>query len=558
MRLSRRVDAWQGAAIFLVFLAASPFAAFAQQKQLPADAASDPILHALQAELTRSKSQLKIDNVDSPFYIEYRVFDVDQFDASAAFGALRDQSRTRLRLIRAVVRLGDYKLDSFFNAGQGISDILPLDNDELAIRHQIWLATDQAYKRASEAFSNKKAQLKQLNIEQPVDDFAKAEPAMSIGPAAKLDVDPLKWTKMLESATAVYRSDAQIQSLIASVNFTALSQYFANTEGTVSRHGSTHYQMVLTASEQAPDGMRLERSPQFTANRIEELPSPDEFQKDAVKLVADMKTLREAPVVDEEYRGPVLFSNDASTDMFFELIVPNVLGRRPAPGRPARTVGAFASSWRARVLPEFFSVVDDPTLDTFGGHGLGGSYKVDDEGVPAAPVTVVDKGILANYLIGRVPIRDFPASNGHGRASGSGNTAPAPGNLFFRPAKTSTREELKKRLVDECRDRGLKYGYFVDTLGPRLTPRMLYRVWTDDGHEELVRGAIFNELDIRALRSDLVAAGDDPLVSNRTGLPFMTIVSPSVLFDELEVKRADNTKEKLPDYPAPALTSARN
>ncbi len=558
MNIFRRVSAWRVAACGFVFLAVSPIAAFAQQKQLSADANSDPILRALHAELTRSKAQLKMDNVDSPFYIEYRVFDVEQFDASAAFGALRDQNRTRLRLLRAVVRLGDYKLDSFFNAGQGISDILPLDNDELAIRHQVWLATDQAYKRASEAFSNKKAQLKQLNIDQPVDDFAKAEPAVSIGPTAKLEVDPAKWTKMLESATSVYRSDPQIQSFMASLNFTVLSQYFVNTEGTVTRHGSAHYQILLSASEQAPDGMRLERAPQFTANHIEELPTPDEFQKDALKLVVDMKTLREAPVVDEEYRGPVLFSNDAATDMFFDLVVPNVLGRRPAPGRPARTVGAFASSWKARVLPDFISVVDDPTVDTFAGHGLGGNYKVDDEGVPAAPVTVVDKGTLVNYLIGRVPIRDFPASNGHGRASGNGNTAPSPGNLFFRPAKTATREELKKQLLDECRTRGLKYGYFVDTLGPRLSPRMLYRVWTDDGHEELVRGAIFNELDIRALRSDLVAAGDDPLVSNRTGLPFMTIVSPSVLFDELEVKRADNTKEKLPDYPAPALTAGRN
>jgi TldD protein len=558
MKIFRRISAWRAAAISFVFLAVSPFAAFAQQKQLPADAASDPILRALQAELTRSKSQLKMDNVDSPFYIEYRVFDVEQFDASAAFGALRDQNRTRLRLLRAVVRLGDYKLDSFINAGQGVSDILPLDNDELAIRHQVWLATDQAYKRASEAFSNKKAQLKQLNIDQPVDDFAKAEPVVSIGPTAKLEVDPAKWTKMLESATSVYRNDTQIQTFMASMNFTVVSQYFVNTEGTVTRRGSAHYQILLSASEQAPDGMRLERAPQFTANRIEELPTPDEFQKDALKLVEDMKTLREAPVVDEEYRGPVLFSNDAATDMFFDLVVPNVLGRRPAPGRPARTVGAFASSWKARVLPDFISVVDDPTVDTFAGHGLGGSYKVDDEGVPAAPVTVVDKGTLVNYLIGRVPIRDFLLSNGHGRASGNGNTAPAPGNLFFRPAKTSTREELKKQLLDECRTRGLKYGYFVDTLGPRLSPRMLYRVWTDDGHEELVRGAVFNELDIRALRSDLVAAGDDPLVSNRTGLPFMTIVSPSVMFDELEVKRADNTKEKLPDYPAPALNAGRN
>ena len=558
MKLFRHVREWRAVAIILAFLTALPFGVAAQQMQLPADAASDPILRALQTELARSKAQLKMDNVDSPFYIEYRVFDVEQFDASAAFGALRDQNRTRLRMIRAVVRLGNYKLDSFFNAGQGISDILPLDNNELAIRHQVWLATDQAYKRASEAFSTKKAQLKQLNVEQPVDDFARAEPAVSIGPVAKMEVDPAKWTKMLESATSVYKNDPQIQSLTANMNFTVLSQYFVNTEGTVTRHGSAHYQIVLSASEQSPDGMRLERSPQYTANHIEELPPPDKFQEDALKLVADMKKLREAPVVDEEYRGPVLFSNDAATDMFFDLIVPNVLGRRPAPGRPARTVGAFASSWRARVLPDFISVVDDPTMDTFAGHGLGGSYQVDDEGVPAAPVTVVDRGTLVNYLIGRAPIRDFPVSNGHGRASGTGNTAPAPGNIFFRPAKTNTREELKKQLLDECRNRGLKYGYFVDTLGPRLAPRMLYRVWTDDGHEELVRGAVFNELDIRALRSDLVAAGDDPLVSNRTGLPFMTIVSPSVLFDELEVKRADNTKEKLPDYPAPTLTAGRN
>jgi hypothetical protein len=557
--LQWRSRAWGTLALGLVFLAAfTPIPIAAQQKIIPAGTASDPILRALETELTRSKAQLKMENVDSPFYIEYRIFDVEQFDASAAFGALRDQNRTRLRLLRAVVRLGDYKLDSFFNAGQGVSDILPLDNDELAIRHQVWLATDQAYKRASEAFSNKKSQLKQLNVEQPVDDFAKAESALSIGPVVKLEVDPARWTKMLENATAVYKSDPQIQSLVASVNFTVLSQYFVNTEGTVTRYGSTHYQLVLTAGEQAPDGMRLDRSPQFTANRVEELPSPEEFQADAVKLVADMKALREAPIVEEEYRGPVLFSNDAATDMFFDLIVPNVLGRRPAPGRPARTVGAFASSWRARVLPNFISVVDDPTMEMFGGHGLGGSYKVDDEGVAAAPVTVVDNGTLANYLIGRAPIRDFPASNGHGRASGNGSTAPAPGNLFFRPSKTSTREELKKQLLDECRSRGLKYGYFVDTLGPRLSPRMLFRVWTDDGHEELVRGAVFNELDVRALRSDLVAAGNDPLVSNRTGLPFMTIVSPSVLFDELEVKRADNSKEKLPDYPAPALATSGN
>jgi hypothetical protein len=539
------------AALFLI----SPGSARAQAKAAATDAASDPVLRALQAELTRSKAQLKMENVDSPFYIEYRVFDVDQFEASAAFGALREQSRSRLRVLRAVVLLGDYKVDSFFDRGQGISDILPLDNDELALRHQIWLATDQAYKRAGEALAAKKSLLKQLNVEQPVDDFAKANPVQSIGPLAKLEVDPAKWTKMLESATAVYKNDPQIQTYIANLNFVVLSQYFVNTDGTSTRQSSAHYSLVLSASEQAPDGMRLDRSPQYVSSRIEEMPTPEQLQADSLKLMDGMKKLREAPIVDEEYRGPVLFSNDAAADMFFDLVVSNVLGRRPAPGRPARTTGQFASSYRARVLPDFISVVDDPTVETFAGRSLAGNYKVDDEGVPVGPVSVVDKGILVNYLIGRLPIRDFPASNGHGRASAGGNTGPAPGNIFIRASKTSTREELKKRLIDECRDRGLQYGYFVDTLGPRLSPRLLYRVWTNDGHEELVRGAIFNELDTRALRSDLAAAGDDPLVSNRPGVPFVAIVSPSVLFDELEVRRADNSKEKLPDYPAPALSS---
>src|SRR5258708_5806609 len=137
MKIYRRIRSTRLASIALAVLAALPLGAAAQQKPLPPEAISDPILRALQAELTRSKSQLKMDNVGSPFYIEYRVFDVEQFDASAAFGALRDQNLTRLRLLRAVVRLGDYKLDSFFNNGHVVSDILPLDNDEMAIRHQV-------------------------------------------------------------------------------------------------------------------------------------------------------------------------------------------------------------------------------------------------------------------------------------------------------------------------------------------------------------------------------------------------------------------------------------
>jgi len=103
--------------------------------------------------------------------------------------------------------------------------------------------------------------------------------------------------------------------------------------------------------------------------------------------------------------------------------------------------------------------------------------------------------------------------------------------------------------------------YFVDTLGPAPYPaRWLYRVWTNDGHEEMVRGAIFNELDTRALRSDLAAAGSDSAGQQpATVFPSPPSSALRSCFVELEVKTSGTMrKEKLPDYPAPTLSSGRN
>jgi len=236
------------------------------------------------------------------------------------------------------------------------------------------------------------------------------------------------------------------------------------------------------------------------------------------------------------------------------LLGTNVLGRKPQLGKPNRTVGAFATSYKTRVLPNFATLVDDPSLKNFQGKSLVGSYEIDSEGVKAQTVVLVDNGSLTNYLIGREPIRDFTTSNGHGRAAPGAAPQPNPGVLIFKSSEPQSPEELKKRLIQMVTEQGKPYGYRVDTLGPGNSPRLLYRVYAGDGHEELVRGAVFSELDVRSLRADLIAAGNDPLVDNRTGGVSVTVITPSLLFDELEVKRADTSKDKLPDYPAPPLT----
>src|SRR5438876_9324278 len=388
-------------------------------------AKGDGLLEALLTELDRSKAQLKMDQVQTPYYIEYRVNELEDIGAEAAFGALRENQHMHVRVLRVVVRIGDYKQDSYFGRGQGESSILPLDNDPIALRHQIWLATDDAYKAAGEALAEKQAAMKQFSADpNPVDDFAKAPQMIAVEPTVSLKIDEAAWKKTLEDVTDLYRQYPDVQSVTASARFSAINEYLVNSEGTVTRCGKTTYFLQLNGSAQAADGMRLSRSPAYLVAHLEELPSHDALMTDAKQTLDTIVALRKAPIVEEEYRGPVLFSPDAADDIVASLIGQNLVGRKPQLGRPNRTVGAFATSYKARVLPTFLSVIDDPTLKNFQGKSLIGSYLFDSEGVKAQSVDVIESGILTNYLIGRQPLRDFPASNGHGRAA-PGATAAA-------------------------------------------------------------------------------------------------------------------------------------
>ena len=522
-------------------------------------ASGDVVLRALREEMERSKTQLKLENVPAPYYIEYRVTEIDELESSAVFGALRNQQHNHGRLLRVVVRVGDYKQDSFFGSGEGNIDLVPSDNDVFAIRHRIWLATDRAYKEATEALSAKQARLRQLKVDEPVDDFAKASPLEAVEPLSRFSsTDFSSWLHLLEEASAQYRTDKELENFEASLRFTVENRYFLNSEGTAARSGHVHYIVSIAGSTQASDGMLLQRSHANQGNELKDLPTREEFLKTTARILETLKLLRDAPVVDEEYRGPVLFSNDAAATVVTELVEPNVLGKKPQLGENARTTGKWSSSYKSRVLPDFINVFDDPTISMISGRPLFGNYTLDDEGVKAQRVSLIEKGQLVSYLIGRQPIRDFPASNGHGRATPTAAASPRPGNLVLQSSDPQPDAGLKAKLIDICRKRDLPYGLYVGTMGPSLEPRLLYRIWTKDAHEELVRGGVFGDLDVRSLRSDLIAAGTAPAVEDRSEPVWFSVASPALLFDELQIKRTQATKQKLPEYPAPALGQALN
>jgi predicted Zn-dependent protease len=542
----------------LALLAVFLFAATATNAQpTRADAEKDPVLKAMLTELDRSMSQLQLQGFAKPFFIQYRIEEVDDFQTTAEFGSSEGSDHARQRVARVTVRVGDYKTDSSGARGDGSLEIAVLDDDPIALRSTLWTGTDQAYKNALSAYAQKQAELKQVQTPPQADDFSQQKPIVSLGSPIALHVDESSWADRISRASGLYRtessvtaSERDIQYSSASFRARATTTWLVNSEGTVVRKSSVEYQETFAAGTQASDGMRLDRSYGSSGTSLADLDPESAFNRHAVDELTSLAELRKAPLVEEEYHGPLLFSADAAADTLRSLLGSGLTATRPALGTEARTNGPFASSYHARVLPDFMNVVDDPSLKTFNGKGLLGAYDVDDEGVPAQAVKLVDAGRLDNYLIGRQPVRDFPQSNGHGRAGITGPPRPMIGVLKITADNGLSAEDLNQKLLAMAKDRGLQSVYFVPTLGGGLTPRLLYRVGLD-GTRQLMRGAVLDDVDERALRSNIEAAGNDLWAANYFGDPPATVLAPALLFSDATVRRANAKNDKLPFYPPP-------
>lgn len=542
----------------LSLAAACLFSAHAATAQTTrADAEKDPVLKAMLQELDRSTNNLQLKGFAKPFFIQYRIEDVDDFETKAEFGSTEGSSRAHQRVARVTVRVGDARTDSSGVRGDGALEIAALDNDPIALRSALWRATDQAYKNALAAYAQKQAELKEVQTQPQANDFSEEKPLISLADPACLKVDEPSWAKRMATASGLYRtnpavnaSERDIQYSNASFHARATTTWIVSSEGAIVRKGATEFEESFAVGTQAADGMHLDRSFASTGRSADDLDSPEAFTKREISDIESLAALRKAPVVEDEYHGPLLLSSDASTDTMRELLSTAVVATRPALGTEIRTNGPFASSFRERVLPPFLGVIDDPGLTHYDGKDLIGAYDVDDEGVPAQPVDLIRNGHLVNYLIGRQPVKDFPQSNGHGRAGIAGAARPSISVLKISAQNGLSDAELNQKLMELMKDDGLKYVYYVETMAGAGNPRLLYRIYPD-GTRQLVRGAELDDVDERAMRSSVVAAGKDLDVANYFGDVPQSVLAPALLLDDATIRRTDDRNDKLPFYPPP-------
>ena len=370
-------------------------------------------------ELSRSISELQFKDLEKPYFVQYIILDQERYRASATFGALTGSDINRARYVQAQVRVGDYDFDnSEFVTGPGFQGPPPagitsqtvIDDDYGAIRHALWLATDAAYKQAVEQFARKRAFVQNKTRGEPIPDFSKEKPVTAVAVRRGFEIDKGGWEKQVRDWSAVFKDFPEIDESSVVVEAQVTHRYLVNSEGTRTLQPSMLVSVEVDAGAEAADGMRLRHWIPLNAANFDQLPPDREVAKAIRQMASELTALRSAPVLDADYSGPVLFTGQASAEMFARVLVPNLSGQRlplTDQQQAQATRSELVDRMNRPVLPRFLSVFDDPTTQRIGNQELLGHYQVDDQGVPARRVSLIEQGVLKHFLMSRRPAKDM-------------------------------------------------------------------------------------------------------------------------------------------------------
>lgn len=541
-----------------------------------------PLLGVMSEELKRSMEKLVTPEGDRPYFLQYTITDKKDFNVSATLGALTFDQTDHSRFLDVDIRVGDYTLDNTRQIrGEGGGDSyhysgnwasLPLNDDPLATRQNLWYLTDSEFKAAVERLAQVKANLKvKVEEEDKADDFSREKPVDYVGAWQVAELDRANWGERLKRLSARLRSQPLIYQSGVSLTGQVVNRLVVNSEGTRLQSGRSWFRVGVQVATIAEDGMELWQYASFDAHSPAGLPDNSAIEKTIDQAVGEVLALRDAPIV-EPYTGPAILMNRATGVFFHEIFGHRIEGHRQKDVEEGQT---FAKKIGQEVLPTFLSIVDDPSRRVFKDVELNGYYEFDDEAVPAQPARLVENGVLKTFLMSRSPTRGINQSNGHGRREPGNRVVARQGNLFIEssPKVQVPFNRLREMLIEECKKQGKPSGLlFKDISGgftttQRWTPQafkvlpiLVYRVFVDGKPDELVRGVDIVGTPLTCF-SKIIATGDDPDVFNgvcgaESGDVPVSAVSPSVLVQQIEVEKKQKSHDRPPILPAPIAKEA--
>ncbi len=520
-------------------------------------------MDAMQKELTRAMAELSKSD-PAPYFLSYAAAERRTEVISGTQGALFPPVDRYLRSVDVTVRVGNHTLDNTHSdrrsSGIGTA-LLPLEDDPAVIAHVLWQVTDRQYKQAARALLEVRTETQvRAEGEDNAPDFSHEKPYSHAGQSlAWPEFDRALWRQRIERLSGIFRQYPEVYSSVVFLLVDTSNKYFVSSEGSRVRTSRPLNRLVVFAETRAQDGMELLRSETFDASSVAGLPGETEVAAKIHAMARDLVKLRQAPIV-EPFIGPALLSGRASAVFFHEVLGHRLEGQRQRRDEEGQT---FAKKVDQKILPEFLSVVSDPTLRRLDGVELSGFYEFDDEGIPSRRTEVVQNGVLKGFLMSRLPVKGFAESNGHGRAQDGLMPVGRQANLIVSSTNKVPDSELRQKLIEEVQRQNKPYGlYFEDIAGGftlttrflpqsfQILPVLVWRVYPDGRPDELVRGVDIVGTPLAALNR-LVVTGQKTEVFNgicgaESGSVPVAAVAPAILFSELEVQKKAVSRNRPP------------
>ncbi len=525
-------------------------------------------------EMDRSLSQLKLDVFGPPYFVNYQIRHHDHVEVTASYGSLVKSKTDQNRKLFVDVRVGDFEFDSSMlgSHAHGIDQFLPLDNDLEGIKRALWYETDLRYKQAIMNFLKKKGRLISGSDPHPLADFSTgSKPIHEIKPIPEFVVDIDQWEDMARKISKLFKAAPEIERTQVKINADRIIRYYYDSEKNKIRDSVLQYRVTLEAWTKPDSGGPLYDIETRIFSDLTKFPSEAELTRLANKMIAGINRLKKAPQA-EPYVGPAIFSPDATAVLFHE-----ALGHR-LEGDRLRTTGdgkTFVKQIGKQILPKFISVEDNPRLKQFKGKDLAGHYLFDDQGQRSEKVLLVDHGILKTFLLSRSPVKGFHKTNGHARSDGVRLPMSRMGNFIVRSDEKYSAEELKQKLILEVKRQNKPYGLYIRKIlsGETKTqsadvqvfkgrPLYLYKVYPEDGREELVRGVEFVGTPLSMI-GKVLAAGNDSTATNgicgaESGFVPVASIAPSILLSEVELQITSYQKMRRPILPPPDIPNLQS
>jgi predicted Zn-dependent protease len=537
------------------------------------DAPAQPgvLLDAMSQELNRNFTTLKEKADPPPYFLSYEISEQEFRSLSGNLGTIDSTSGGKTRNLDVSIRVGEPKLDNYHRVrndrGQFTSGVTVAYEDNVnSIKRRLWLETDRAYRAAAERLIRIKTNTQvRVAAEDDSDDFSIEKPATFTQAPPKLKFNEAMWQEKIRLYSGRFKNYPSVLTSHVSVIAQNDTRYLVNSEGSRIAHGRGFARIVISAAAKASDGTDVSSFETFEAVEDSGLPDDKTVLAAIDRVANDVSRLLKAPEA-EPIVAPAIFSGRAAGVLFHEIFGHRIEGHRQKDDSEGQT---FTKMVGGKVLPDFLSVIFDPTRRKVGGVDLNGWYEYDDEGVKGQKITAVDKGVLKEFLMSRSPIKGFAHSNGHGRRQPGLEVVSRQSNLLVESSNAVPEAKLRQMLIDEVKKQNKPYGlYFRDITGGftttqraglqafKVIPVIVYRVYPDGRPDELVRGADIVGTPLASF-SKILATSDKQEVFNgycgaESGSVPVSAVAPAILVSEIEVEKKAKSNDRPPLLPEPS------